>query len=145
MDSDQLYPKDLSTKFKRAAKKGLCKELRHFKCNLEIISPEKTRFASKKLTVTMAKWHAWTWYSLSDEQALKLTINLKWSSGMLSLNVEGWCHCHAYTQVWQLGNDYINSSRGYRTESIPFHCCILGRILLWTLWGSSSVSPILLT
>lgn len=30
---------------------------------------------------------------------MKLTKNLKWFSGMLSLNVEGWCHCHAYTDV----------------------------------------------
>lgn len=55
------YQKDLSTEFKRAAtmgqEKGLCKELRSFKCHLVIISHEKTRFDAKKkkLTVTMAK------------------------------------------------------------------------------------------
>lgn len=46
------YQKDLSTEFKRAAtmgqEKGLCKELRSFKCHLVIISHEKTRFDAKK-------------------------------------------------------------------------------------------------
>lgn len=88
----------------------------------------KVLFDWRQLTVTLAKWHASTWYFLWDEQALKLIINLKWFCGMLRLNVDGWCHCRAYTELCQPGNNCVNSSRVFRWKVCPFY-----EFLLWTI------------
>lgn len=128
---------DGSTEFKRSATVGQKKMTLYCteKClqgspveNPPFSDSRKVLFDWRQLSVTLAEWHASTWYFLWDEQALKLIINLKWFCGMLRLNVDGWCHCRAYTKLCQPGNNCVNSSRVFRWKVCPFH-----EFLLWTI------------
>lgn len=65
-------------------------------------------------------------------------MNLKWFSGMLSLNVEGWCHCHAYIEECQLGMTALTAP-GYSEQKVyPFIAPFYGEFY-FELYGEAAV------